>query len=957
MGSFRRVQPAYQLIVGVAALVLLFVTLYFYGRHVWTVFGGPTVDDSAISYAYAHSIAKGHGVRLSPGTHPVEGFSNALEVLALVPFAMADWNLDLAAKGINLAFLLAGMLAWGLFLWRGLTGYSRLFAAAPCLAPFLWPSFNYWTVAGLEGGILAGLQMLALLALVSRDRAWRSEALLGVLAGLLVLARPEGACYGAIVIAAGLLRSPRRWRAGIIFLGMGVCVLLCRYAVFRDLVPNTYWAKVGDQNVWKVGIDYVGGFLNLNGKVYFFCLLPLLIPFARRAHLPALAASLQAGFALYFAARVGGDWMRHWRFMQALQGPVFALFALGAWAALSPVSIALRRLPSFLRVAIAAGLVLPLIWVNAPLGKWKDRAQAVSSQRDVDMRKIAICAGYYRELGDTLRLGRRLFIADIDVGGMAYPPGLDVLDLAGLTDRTMGYSWTRQPAAIVDYLFGERRPDTIHLHGAWFTNRPVHTFTPFAIDYREMQPLFLHNLRMGPMTVVKAALVDPPASPVVKVGLPVENIVIDGLSGYSDDKKSMLFVHATVGGGIALPALRWVNAAGESLPTVWHQGYDVNNGPAGSTVIGHVVMTEIKLPIRLDGVGYSLNEWPVMPGTSDTIAGLSQHSLLRLGGFHVPACDPGAVLDPKASEPARARGIAFLANTCLEGISSDDRREFARQIWRGIHRASDADDRYDMAAAILSMSVPLSASQVSFLEEARASHTAIDEVSLAFAARELGTGLPSATAISVGSSILLGSRSYERLLNLAIARGWLDLPEAASAVCAAARALGIKAGALSARADRCGDAPGPAVTVRRQDFENRDEPTLRFSGAAKEWIREAGLPRLLGGRGKMRLRSWKGNAAKATGEVVWGPFPWSGRRFGALLAGGGPESYVAVEGHDNTRWVEFARLSAPGTTDLMRPYLAVLPRGNWSDIRVRIVDRSVEGGFSVDGLVFIGGID
>ena len=121
MGSFRRVQPAYQLIVGVAALVLLFVTLYFYGQHVWTVFGGPTVDDSAISYAYAHSIAKGHGVRLSPGTHPVEGFSNALEVLALVPFAMADWNLDLAAKGINLAFLLAGMLAWGLFLWRGLT--------------------------------------------------------------------------------------------------------------------------------------------------------------------------------------------------------------------------------------------------------------------------------------------------------------------------------------------------------------------------------------------------------------------------------------------------------------------------------------------------------------------------------------------------------------------------------------------------------------------------------------------------------------------------------------------------------------------------------------------------------------------------------------------------------------------------------------------------------------------
>ena len=41
------------------------------------------VDDAGISYAYARSLATGHGLVSQPGSEPVEGFTNLAWVLRL----------------------------------------------------------------------------------------------------------------------------------------------------------------------------------------------------------------------------------------------------------------------------------------------------------------------------------------------------------------------------------------------------------------------------------------------------------------------------------------------------------------------------------------------------------------------------------------------------------------------------------------------------------------------------------------------------------------------------------------------------------------------------------------------------------------------------------------------------------------------------------------------------------
>jgi hypothetical protein len=935
---------------GWVTLLLVLAAVAFYAQHVFATFGGSTVDDSAISYAYANSIAHGHGFRLTPGASPVEGYSNPIEVMSLVPFALAHVDLDVAAKGVNVGFVALGLLGWGLFLWRNLRGLARLFAILPCVVTLLWPTFNYWTTAGLEGGILAGLQMLVLLALIALLAGRRGDWILGLVAGLLALTRPEGAVYGGLAIAAGLIRRPRRWKAGAVFVGCCVLLLLVRFALFRDLVPNTYWAKVSDGDLWAAGRRYVDEFFGAHGKRYFLVLLPLLIPFASRARIPALAALAQLAFALFFACHVGGDWMKQWRFMQFLQGPATAMVALGTYAALAPKVVLLGRIPMLIRVALAVGLLWPTVDNQRPLDGWQAREKAVNQRRDLDMRKIAICAGYYRDLGERLRLGRRLLVADIDVGGMSYPPGLDVLDLGGLADRVVGKQWTRQPSVIVDYLFGERRPDTIHLHGSWLGRRPVHEFSLFRLDYREMGNLFLHEMRLGPLTAIRADLLDPPAAPMKAVVANLGAVAIEGVSSFSDGQRTVVFLHATTGGP-ALPILRWLDADGKGTGVAWHSGADVGVGPAGSALLGYAVFAEVKLPLRLEGAPVTLDELPMLSLDTDNLLSLSRQPLLRLGGFYSPPCHPDQVLDAQAPVAARARGLALLAQLCGPGLSPETRERAARDLWRQVGRVSDPNDRYDTAAALSALAVAPSIGQRMAIEKARSKHAALDEVALAWAGRELAAIPPEPGAIERGLGILVAAREYGRVLTTIFARGWASRPEAQPALCAAARAVGLKAGALG-RID-CASVALPAVRIARQDFEDAKDSSLHFVGAAAHWINQGASPNVVGGSGQRRLATAVEKHAPSTaGELVWGPLPWAGARFGALLAGAAPGAFLVVEGNDGRAWVELARMT-PSSREVMKPQIALLANRGFREVRVRVVDPSKQGGLVVDSLAFI----
>ena len=959
--------PGPRSLVSAGSAILIVVVVVVYAQHVANNFAGFTVDDAAISYAYANNLAHGDGFRLTANASPVEGFSNPLEVLLLVPFAWVGANLDVACKVLNLGAVLAAVLLTAAFAWRRLGPSARVWIAVPCAFGFLWPTFNHWMVAGLEGGLLCGLQILSIVLLAVSPIYPRRDAALGMVALLLALTRPEGVVYGGIAVALRVFQPGRRWRPAGIFCAGFVCIELARYALFREWVANTYFAKLTIDTHLGSGLAYVHQFWRANGWSYFACLLPFFaffaVFFARGARAATVAAFAQGVFANVFAILSGGDWMRHWRFMQPLQGPYWALCFLGVVALFSVRKNRPAGLWSVPRPALLLVAIFPLAvsaWED-----WAARVKTCSLDHDVDMARIATVGNLYRRLGDRLDLGRPLLIADVDVGGMAYPPGIDVLDLGGLTDTVFGYSWTRRPAEIGDYLFLERRPDTIHTHGGWVGARPIHAFYRFGQDYRVMGPELMKQLAVIWLTAIRSDLVDPPAVPVLSAQAKVGKVQLLGFSSVEAGLgQQVLFVHAMRASAGSLPTLIVRDSTHHDWQVQWHAGYDVEPGPAGSALVGKVDVPASTLPLEIVGTDLQLSKWPSASAadspTSDAGA-MSRLPLFRLAGRHSPPCDERTYLDPHANPAAHSRGVALLASLCGGGFSRADRFRADSRIEGEasdlVRSRSDPDDRYDAYRLSSALGLPTSTTRRRRIELERARHTSTDEVALAWAANELAPRQPTPSQARAGLGALFVARRYENLLLTALSRGLVDRPEIRDLLCDTVSALGLRQELFPHLA--CGSIAGGddvryPVRALRQSFEDASDATLHFDRLSRFWrVSRPPIP-AYGGEGQSFL--FVPPCPKAPcGEAIWGPLPWSGRRFGVLLAGPARGTSVVVEARNGVGWSEIGRAAAPASTTVMSPVivgLGPLPQG-FAEVRVRMSNQAQAAAMTVDAPTFL----
>jgi hypothetical protein len=936
-------------IASLIGLLLLLLVLTLYARHLWTKFASFTIDDAAITYAYSHNLAHGHGFRHTPNTNPVEGFSNPLEVLLLVPFVWVGANLDLVAKCLNLATAIAAVFAFGILLWRRLDPYTRLWLAVPCALGFLWPTFSHWMVAGLEGGLLCGLQILSVFLLVLDPKQKGRDHALGVVALLLALTRPEGAAYGALVVGARILQSGRRWLPISIFSLGFLCILLIRYFLFLQWVPNTYYAKITTHMTMQEGWSYVHSFFIVNGRAYLLCTLPLFALLRRQTRLPALVALAQVGVALAFAVRSGGDWMRHWRFMQPMQGSFWALCLLGALAILSFRRLKHRLLVALARPVLLIASILPALYFAFP--DWSQWVKVCSEQHDVDMRRIAKVADRYHQLGDRLDLGRPLLLADVDIGGMSYPPGIDVLDMGGLADLTFGYSSSRRPTDIVDYFYDYRRPDVFHMHGGWVDGRPIWLLSPFQYDFRVMGQKFMDQLIVVWLTAIRSDLVDPAVAPVKPLQAKLGPIDLLGFSSVLDPNgQQVLFVHALQVEAKPLPSLTIISADKIRRLVVWHAEYDVAPGPLGTSLLGMVRLPPTALPLEIESTGIRLTAWPDIENITSSAEALSRLPLLRSARLPSRPCHPDDFLGAWFHAGARARGLRFLAQLCGSGLTRETREKFANDVGKQASRLSSADDRYDAFRIFESLGLPTSTLQLGRIRRESDERTHFDEIALAWGRYFLKPADPSPMQIRAALGALVLARQYSEVLLTALARGFVVRAEARESLCAAMTALALQPYLLSQVP--CPEHTTSRLRVTRQDFENPADPSLHFDEKNRSWfMSESPLPRF-GGQGRTFLFV-PPCKTPVCGEVVWGPIPWPGRHFGALLAGPKQDAAVIIEAKEGVKWIEIARTPPPVHEGILTPSLIELGRRRHTEVRVRLVNRSKNQFMTVDALTFL----
>ncbi len=385
-------------------------------------------DDAYIAFRYARNLVDGYGLVYNPGDPPVEGFTSPAWVLVVA----AGLRLGFLPESISHSLGVLSALAVLLLLLRSsrAAGHPAWVALVAPLGLVLTRAFPAWTTSGLETMAFTAAVTWGLVATALRPAALggREAAAAWVLALWL---RPEGVLIAGVVLGLGALQALTgrvAWRSvaavgappAVALLGL----LVARWSLFGDLVPNTARAKV-------TGLQLEQGWAWLtvaNEDLALVAWLPLVGALLWRASAADLVRVGAPAAYLAYVLAVGGD-----RFEQRFFVPVLPVLA---WSAVEGA----QRLPRWTRGLIV--LVLP--WLLAELASrgvarvppLRHDVESVDFIRTFAARRLAQ-GQQLRDLVDdgVIPADTRLCVGA--AGALPYAAELWSLDYFGLNDRTI----------------------------------------------------------------------------------------------------------------------------------------------------------------------------------------------------------------------------------------------------------------------------------------------------------------------------------------------------------------------------------------------------------------------------------------------------------------------------------------------------------------------------------------
>ena len=332
-------------------------------------------DDAMVSMRYAANLADGAGLVWNVEGERVEGYTNLLWTLWLTVLHLAglpEAKVALAVSVTGAALLVATAL--GARAVTAAAGSERPVTAIVALA--LVAGFYplvYWTLRGLEVGLVAALLVLAvLLALRLRDAPRGSTlAALAVVLAAATLTRTDAAIPCAVIAAAAVAAAPSSRRRGLaLVLGAAVVATAAAQTLFRlvyygEPLPNTYDLKV--EGI-ALGTRLERGLAALADVELVQLAAPtalavglVLSPARRRYRAVGLLAAIFVALCAY-SVFVGGDaweWMQYSnRYLTPGAVPLLVLAALFLDAELTQPSLRARLVAAGLLVAASAALLV-----------------------------------------------------------------------------------------------------------------------------------------------------------------------------------------------------------------------------------------------------------------------------------------------------------------------------------------------------------------------------------------------------------------------------------------------------------------------------------------------------------------------------------------------------------------------------------------------------------------------
>ncbi|MEV4312952.1 hypothetical protein [Actinocrispum sp. NPDC049592] len=447
-------------------------------------FGSWIVDDAAITFAYARSVASGLGPVLQPGAAPVEGYSNPSWLALLTVgrwlglfdhgslFGIPDYVFY--PKALALLCCIGILIA----IYRAAAVVTRRAALVTLCAGLLLaliPSFVIWSFSGLENSLFAflvtALASLLMRAVVEHRMLTAKVAILaGVLAALAALTRPDGLIYVAAFPILALLRVTRPTLVPVIkysaLSGLAFAVPYGGYIAYRlvefgQLLSMTAVAKgqqpPDTQTLIRVSevIGYGGA---LAALVVVVCLgIVIIHPSKLRLGLVALLVPLSLALAAHSVLMP--DWMGEQRFAT----PIWPLFALLAALAVGAATVQLNLRA---RVVLVLAVVVALV---PSVSTFKDKSALFRASPTFPMCFVAERMGHtFEHYADLLGVQQGTVLMP-DIGGSALTTRMVIVDTAGLAEpriaKMRGEGTVERDLA--NYVFDEAKPTFIHEHPAW----------------------------------------------------------------------------------------------------------------------------------------------------------------------------------------------------------------------------------------------------------------------------------------------------------------------------------------------------------------------------------------------------------------------------------------------------------------------------------------------------------
>ena len=222
-------------------------------------------DDAMISMRYALNIANGQGPVWNEG-EKIEGYSNPLWVIIMtIPhllFSKKASIIIIQLLGIITTLLIA-LLSLKLFdaysgsLSNGLLKKSHGILYFVIL--FYYP-FNYWSILGMESGLVIVLVLLAVLSTlgIQEKPHKKNFYLLSLLSGLLLLTRNDNLLPVLLLYSFIYFSSKNKTfdfrRSFFISIFITIFILLLqiafRYFYYGKIIPNSFLLKISNKNIF-----------------------------------------------------------------------------------------------------------------------------------------------------------------------------------------------------------------------------------------------------------------------------------------------------------------------------------------------------------------------------------------------------------------------------------------------------------------------------------------------------------------------------------------------------------------------------------------------------------------------------------------------------------------------------------------------------------------------------------